>query len=243
MPVVAKLKAVVTKLKAPTRIRRSGWLSLLFGLTLLSPNFVLGAHSELSQRATALYLASDQLVSELQHISGYSNVRQRAKSLRREAEQLIEVLGRNPSSSLIRSQFNDISRRYNRLEEAFLRANDRHFYLNLYDKLGQISDLYANLSQEFYYASYTGPVRQQAYFFESSGHYDPSYYSWGIMPWLFGFQGPFGSDRLYNRGNGGHHDSHSERGHNERSADRQRNNQDSGSRGSSTETGRRNHYN
>ena len=70
--------------------------------------------------------------------------------LRREASQLADSLRRDRSNSRIRSQFKDVRRGYERLEQAFFTADRRDHVPSLYREINLLSNVFANLSDEFY---------------------------------------------------------------------------------------------
>ncbi len=138
-----------------SRGRHKALLLLGLGLIALGPRLAAATEFEVLRLASELNYASKQLADELRHERGYSNMRLSANRLGRESEQLVEAIRRDRSPSYVRSQFRDVSRRYNNLETDFMRARRRDD-LWLIDSVGIISDLYLNLSAEFYYTRYIG---------------------------------------------------------------------------------------
>jgi len=143
------------------------WASITAVLVILAPGTVFATHFELSRLANEVELISAQLADDLRYTRHYSSVRQRAVTLRREASQLADSLRRNRSNSRIRSQFKDVRRGYERLEQAFFTADRRDHVPRLYREINLLSNVFASLSDEFYYAglggqSY-GPVYDSRY--------------------------------------------------------------------------------
>lgn len=121
---------------------------------LLLPSSVFATHSELSRLASQIELLSSQIAFDLPYIRNYGSVRQRAVTLSREAAQLADVLRRKRSNSRVRSQFKDVQRGYERLEQAFSYANRRDHESAVYRNVGQLSDLFTELGNEYYYGGY-----------------------------------------------------------------------------------------
>ena len=130
----------------------SRWASLTAVLVVLAPSTVFATHFELARLANEIELISAQLADDLRYTRHYGSVRQRAVTLRREASQLADTLGRNRSNSRIRSQFKDVRRGYERLEQAFFIADRRNRVPRLYREINVLSNIFTNLSEEFYYA-------------------------------------------------------------------------------------------
>ena len=130
----------------------SRWASLTAVLVVLAPSTVFATHFELARLANEIELISAQLAENLRYTRHYGCVRQRAVTLRREASQLADTLGRNRSNSRIRSQFKDVRRGYERLEQAFFIADRRNRVPRLYREINVLSNIFTNLSEEFYYA-------------------------------------------------------------------------------------------
>jgi len=154
----------------------TAWPALLLLLLLIVPATASANHFELARIARQLDLVSSQLAYELRYNGGYSSVRSRANSLSKEAAQLVYKVERNRSNSSLRAQFRDVNRRYERLEEAFLRANRNYFDAYIYQEFTVLSTLFSNLSSEFYYAVYEQPRVRQPYY-NSSRAYSYSPYS------------------------------------------------------------------
>lgn len=144
------------------------YLALLVGCVLMLPVAVLASHFEISRLASELHLASDQLAHQLHHTRGYGSVHQRAQSLSRDSAKLAEAVRRNRSQSYIRSQFRDVRRRYNRLEDAFRRANRNNYNSFLYNEIGLINNLFRGLNNEFNYAGNVGLRARQPYNYSAS---------------------------------------------------------------------------
>ncbi len=147
------------------------WASLIAVAMVLAPSSVFATHFELSRLANQVELISDQLADELRYTRHYGSVRQRAVTLRREAGQLADSLARNRSNSRIRSQFKDVRQGYERLEAAFFIADRRDHIPSLYRDVNLLSDVFASLNEEFYYAGlgrqsyepvYIAPYRGQS---------------------------------------------------------------------------------
>ncbi len=127
-------------------------IGILVALVLLMPGTVFATHFELSRLASQIELISGQLAADLRYTRNYGSVRQRAVTLSREASQLVDTLRRNRSNSRVRSQFKDVRRGYEKLEQAFFRADRRDHVPQLYREITLLSNLFGNLSDEFYYA-------------------------------------------------------------------------------------------
>ncbi|MBL4572728.1 MAG: hypothetical protein JKY86_06610 [Gammaproteobacteria bacterium] len=143
------------------------WASITAVLVILAPGTAFATHFEISRLASEIELISGQLAEDLRYIRHYGSVRQRAVTLRREASQLADSLRRDRSNSRIRSRFKDVRRGYERLEQAFFTADRRDHIPRLYTEINLLSNVFASLSNEFYYAgvggqSY-GPVYNSPY--------------------------------------------------------------------------------
>ena len=147
----------------------SRWASLTAVLVVLAPSTVFATHFELARLANEIELISAQLAENLRYTRHYGCVRQRAVTLRREASQLADTLGRNRSNSRIRSQFKDVRRGYERLEQAFFIADRRNRVPRLYREINVLSNIFTNLSEEFYYAGLGEQNYGPAYNFPHSG--------------------------------------------------------------------------
>jgi hypothetical protein len=145
------------------------WSGIAAVLVVLAPNTVFATHFELSRLANQIELISDQLADDLRYTRHYGSVRQRAVTLRREASQLADSLRSNRSNSRIRSQFKDVRRGYERLEQAFFTADRRDHDPNLYREVSLLSNVFTNLSDEFYYAGLGGQSYGPAYDSSYSG--------------------------------------------------------------------------
>jgi hypothetical protein len=145
------------------------WAGIAAVLVVLAPSTVFATHFELSRLANQIELISDQLADDLRYTRHYGSVRQRAVTLRREASQLVDSLRRNRSNSRIRSQFKDVRRGYERLEQAFFTADRRDHDPNLYREVSLLSNVFTNLSDEFYYAGLGGQSYGPAYDSSYSG--------------------------------------------------------------------------
>lgn len=132
------------------------WASITAVLVVLMPSTVFATHFELSRLANEIEWISGQLADDLRYTRHYGSVRQRAASLRRDASQLADSLRRNRSDSRIRSQFKDVRRGYERLEQAFFTADRRDHVPRLHREISLLSNVFTNLSDEFYYAGLGG---------------------------------------------------------------------------------------
>lgn len=141
------------------------WASIAVGLVVLTPNTVFATDFELPQLVNQIELISAQLADDLRYTRHYDSVRQRAVTLRMKASRLANSLRRYRSNSHIRSHFKDVRRGYERLEQAFFAADRRSHDSNLYREISLLSNVFTNLSDEFYYAC----LRKQSY--------DPAYNS------------------------------------------------------------------
>ncbi len=160
------------------KVAISRCVALLTVLLLLTPSSLFASHFELSRLASQIDLLSSQLAFDLRYTRNYGSVRQRAVSLSREASQLVDVLGRNRSNSRVRSQFKDVRRGYEKLEQAFLRADRKDHEPQLYQEVSVLSNLFTRLSDEFYYAGYGQRDRASIYIgsrYYESPRYGPSY--------------------------------------------------------------------
>ncbi len=135
---------------SPARLLR--WIGIATMLAALMPSTVFATHFELSRLASQIELVSGQLAHDLRYTRHYGPVRQRAVTLSREASQLVDTLRRNRSNSRVRSKFKDVRRGYERLEKAFFSADRRAHDPDLYREINQLSNMFTNLSDEFYYA-------------------------------------------------------------------------------------------
>lgn len=152
-------------------------VSALFAVFIfLVPVAVFASHFELSRLAKQLDLVSSQLAWELRYNGAYSSVRSRAQSLSREAGQLFDAIQRSRSNSSVRSHFKDVRRRYDKLEEAFLRANRKYYDAAVYREVELISHLFTGLSSEFYYA-YNSVPRSRLPYYNSARSYSYSPFS------------------------------------------------------------------
>ena len=135
------------------------WASIAVGLVVLTPNTVFATDFELPQLVNQIELISAQLADDLRYTRHYDSVRQRAVTLRMKASRLANSLRRYRSNSHIRSHFKDVRRGYERLEQAFFAADRRSHDSNLYREISLLSNVFTNLSDEFYYAG----LRKQSY--------------------------------------------------------------------------------
>ena len=135
------------------------WASIAVGLVVLTPNTVFATDFELPQLVNQIELISAQLADDLRYTRHYDSVRQRAVTLRMKASRLANSLRRYRSNSHIRSHFKDVRRGYERLEQAFFAADRRSHDPNLYREISLLSNVFTNLSDEFYYAG----LRKQSY--------------------------------------------------------------------------------
>lgn len=136
----------------PARLLR--WASIAAALAVLLPGSAFATHFELSRLASQVELISGQIAHDLRYSRHYGPVRQRAVTLAREASQLVDTLRRNRSDSRVRSRFKDVRRSYERLEQAFFAADRRSHDPAVYRDVSLLSDLFTNLSDEYYYAGY-----------------------------------------------------------------------------------------
>ena len=141
------------------------WASIAVGLVVLTPNTVFATDFELPRLVNQIELISAQLADDLRYTRHYDSVHQRAVTLKMKASRLADSLRRNRSNSHIRSHFKDVRRGYERLEQAFFAADRRSHDSNLYREISLLSNVFTNLSDEFYYAG----LRKQSY--------DPAYNS------------------------------------------------------------------
>lgn len=130
------------------------WSAFAALLVVLTPSAVFATHFELSRLASQVELISAQLAEDLRYTRHYGSVRSRAVTLRREAAQLADSLRRDRSNSRIRSRFKDVRRGYERLEQAFFIADRRDHDPRVFDEIALLSNVFTNLSDEFYYAGF-----------------------------------------------------------------------------------------
>ena len=135
------------------------WASIAVGLVVLTPNTVFATDFELPRLVNQIELISAQLADDLRYTRHYDSVHQRAVTLKMKASRLADSLRRNRSNSHIRSHFKDVRRGYERLEQAFFAADRRSHDPNLYREISLLSNVFTNLSDEFYYAG----LRKQSY--------------------------------------------------------------------------------
>jgi hypothetical protein len=139
---------------------------LLLALCSL-PGLVQATEYEIARLTTQIQFHSDQLASAMRYSQGYGRVGLHADRLSREAEQLLKAIRRNRSDAYIRSEFGDLSQRYQDLEEAFFRAQERRQNQRLFNQLGNISKLYTALSTQFYYRGNVEPA-PRVYYYEQA---------------------------------------------------------------------------
>ncbi|MEX0962790.1 MAG: hypothetical protein WDZ52_01935 [Pseudohongiellaceae bacterium] len=132
------------------------WIGITAVIVMLMPGTVWATHFELSRLASQIELISGQLAHELRYRRHYGPVRLRAVALEREASQLVDTLRRNRSNSRVSSQFREVQRGYERLESAFFNANRNAHDPYLFREINLLSDVFTNLSDEFYYAGIGG---------------------------------------------------------------------------------------
>ena len=140
-----------------SRLAATSWTAVFSLMLLLAPVTAFANHFELSRLASQLDQQSSQLAYQLRYVPHYGTVRSRAQSLSREAGQLFDAISMNHSDSSVRSHFKDVRRQYDKLEQAFLRANREYYDGAVYREVEFISSLFDGLSTEFYYANYTQP--------------------------------------------------------------------------------------
>lgn len=141
------------------------WASIVVVLVVLTPNTVFATDFELPRLVNQIELISAQLADDLRYTRHYDSVHQRAVTLKMKASRLADSLRRNRSNSHIRSHFKDVRRGFERLEQVFFAADRRSHDPNLYREISILSNVFTNLSDEFYYAG----LRKQSY--------DPAYNS------------------------------------------------------------------
>jgi hypothetical protein len=159
-----------------------GYSALLVLLLLFAPSIVFATNFELARLSNQIELLSSQLADDLRYTRNYGSLRQRAVTLSREASQLGNSLRRNYSSSRVRSHFKDVRRSYEKLEQAFFRANKKDHEPRVYQDVNQLSNLFSSLSDEYHYAGYSqanyGTVYMVPHYYvtpgynSTRGHYD-----------------------------------------------------------------------
>lgn len=137
---------------------------LLLSLSFFGLNSAVASDFELSQLATELNWASNELAEERKHSQSFSGIGQRASRLARESEKLVDAIARRTNLSNIRSQFKDVSERYADLEDAYWRGsrngspNTNDSYV--FDQLKRISDIYGDLVSVYSSTQYYEPGPQ-----------------------------------------------------------------------------------
>ena len=144
------IKRIISRIRK-FRIFSRGLPVLSMGLLVLWTNPAVATEFEIARLATQIYSYSANLAHQVRYTRGYGNVKIQADRLSREAAQLVDTIQRGRNVSSVRSQFKAISRRYESLETAFLRANRSSHDPQLYNSVGIISDLYSALSNQVYY--------------------------------------------------------------------------------------------
>ncbi|MBT7679463.1 MAG: hypothetical protein HN637_12700, partial [Gammaproteobacteria bacterium] len=172
------------------------------GLFLLMPTSASASHFELSRLANQMSMVSERLAYELRYVRNYGSVRQKAERLARETRQLDEALRRNRSNSYVRSQFRDVSRRFESLEDAFLRANRQDYNNYVYDEMSVLSDLFSRLWQEFSYSRFNNNgfsnYRNNSWNYSSRSY---NYWSFNSGNRLWNFSNRNDRNRNYNSRN------------------------------------------
>ena len=151
---------------------------ILVGLCI-SPVALFADEFKLVRLASELHSASTQLANELRNTRGQGNMRFHADRLSRKTARLMKVIQDDRGHAHLRSEFTAISRRYQSLENAFLRANLSSRDPLLPHSLSLISLLHGNLNREYYSAKSLGSI-SPVY------HRDASINSRRALPAVFG---------------------------------------------------------
>lgn len=182
---MTRIKIIKSRIRKLEILSKS--LSVLgMGLLVLWTSPVMATEFEIARLASQIYSYSANLAHQVRYTRGYGNVKIQADRLSREAAQLVDAIQRGSNVSTVRSQFKAISRRYESLETAFLRANRSSHDPRLYNSVGIISDLYSALSNQVYYTD-------SVYRSPDLYYYNPPFISRQNVPAYSGQQnsGPF----------------------------------------------------
>ena len=125
-------------------------VTVILAVLCISPVTLLAGEFKLLRLASELHSASTQLANELRNTRGQGNVRFQAERLSRKTVRLMKVIQDGRGHARLRSEFTAISRRYQSLENAFLRANLGIADPLLSHSLSLISLLHGNLNREYY---------------------------------------------------------------------------------------------
>ena len=125
-------------------------VTVILAVLCISPVALLAGEFKLLRLASELHSASTQLADELRNTRGQGNVRFHAERLSRKTVRLMKVIQDGRGHAHLRSEFTAISRRYQSLENAFLRANLGIADPLLSHSLSLISLLHGNLNREYY---------------------------------------------------------------------------------------------
>ena len=132
-------------------------VKVILAVLCLSPAALLANEFELARLVSELHLASTQLANEVRDTRGQGDMRSYIKRLSRETASLMKAIQRDRSRASLRSEFTAVSRRYQTLEDAFLRFNKSGRDPQQFHALRLISSLHRNLSREFYLTNYLKP--------------------------------------------------------------------------------------
>ena len=132
-------------------------VKVILAVLCLSPAVLLANEFELARLVSELHLASTQLANELRDTRGQGDMRFHIERLSRETASLMKAIQRDRSRASLRSEFTAVSRRYQALEDAFLRFNQKGRDPQQFHSLRLISSLHRNLSREFYLTNYLKP--------------------------------------------------------------------------------------
>ena len=154
---------------------------MLLLCSLLVPTGAFATDFEISQLATEIRHASERLALGLRYSNGYGSVRHSASRLSSEADQLLRAVSYNRSSSVIRAEFRDIARRYQDLEQDYLRANRSGYNALAYAEMDNLSYLFTSLSNVIYYGQRTAPVYGGYNYVPPVASYQP-YSNRGVRP-------------------------------------------------------------
>ena len=124
--------------------------TLFFVLLALLPATAFTSQWDIQQLADELEHASNKLYRSAKAVRGFSSVGHNANRLSSKAEQLADSISRGRTSAHVRTRFTDVSRYYQRVENAFLSARRSYGTHYVDESFDYVADLFASLSYEFY---------------------------------------------------------------------------------------------
>jgi hypothetical protein len=123
--------------------------TLCIVLLAIVPALASASQWDIQQLADELEHASNNLYRSAKAVRGFSSVGHNANRLSNKAEQLAKSIGRNRTSAYVRTRFNDVSRYYQRVENAFLSARRSYGTHYVDESFDYVADLFASLNYEF----------------------------------------------------------------------------------------------